>query len=108
MGTSADYPPFEYVDTAVSDEIIGFDIDLAKMVAKELGYEIEIEDMDLNGLIPALQAQSLDMVVAGMDGKNRERKKVIDFSTPYFTATNMVITIKDSNINNGKVLKAKK
>ena len=39
MGTSADYPPFEYVDTAVSDEIIGFDIDLAKMVAKELGYE---------------------------------------------------------------------
>ena len=39
MGTSADYPPFEYVDTAVSDEIIGFDIDLAKMVAKELGYD---------------------------------------------------------------------
>ena len=40
MGTSADYPPFEYVDTAVSDEIIGFDIDLAKMVAKELGYDV--------------------------------------------------------------------
>ena len=108
MGTSADYPPFEYVDTAVGDEIIGFDIDLAKMVAKELGYELEIKDMDFNGLIPALQAQSLDIVVAGMDGNNEERKEVIDFSTPYFTATNMVITMKDSNIKNAEDLKGKK
>jgi arginine/lysine/histidine transporter system substrate-binding protein len=107
MGTSADYPPFEYVDTAVSDEIIGFDIDLAKMVAKELGYELEIEDMDFNGLIPALQAESLDMVVAGMDGNNEDRKKVVDFSTAYFTATNLVITAKDSNINNAEDLKGK-
>ncbi len=108
MGTSADYPPFEYVDTAVSDEIIGFDIDLAKMVAKELGYTLEIEDMDFNGLIPALQAKSLDMVVAGMDGNNEERKKVIDFSTAYFTATNLVITMKDSNITSAEDLKGKK
>ena len=108
MGTSADYPPFEYVDTAVSDEIIGFDIDLAKMVAKELGYELEIEDMDFNGLIPALQAKSIDMVVAGMDGNNEERKKVIDFSAAYFTATNLVITMKDSNINSAEDLKGKK
>ncbi len=108
MGTSADYPPFEYVDTAVSDEIIGFDIDLAKMVAKELGYELEIEDMDFNGLIPALQAKSLDMVVAGMDGNNEERKKVIDFSAAYFTATNLVITMKDSNFTSAEDLKGKK
>ena len=108
MGTSADYPPFEFVDTAVSDEIVGFDIDLAKMVAKELGYTLEIEDMDFNGLIPALQAKSIDMVVAGMDGNNEERKKVIDFSTAYFTATNLVITMKDSNINSAEDLKGKK
>ncbi len=108
MGTSADYPPFEFVDTAVSDEIIGFDIDLAKMVAKELGYEIEIEDMDFNGLIPALQAKSLDMVVAGMDGNDEERKKVIDFSAAYFTATNLVITMTDSNITSAEDLKGKK
>lgn len=108
IGTSADYPPFEYVDTAVSDEIIGFDIDLATMIATELGYELKIEDMDFNGLIPALQAKSIDMVIAGMDGNNEDRKKVIDFSAAYFTATNLVITMKDSSINNAEDLKGKK
>lgn len=108
IGTSADYPPFEYVDTAVSDEIIGFDIDLATMIAKELGYELKIEDMDFNGLIPALQAKSIDMVIAGMDGNNEDRKKVIDFSSAYFTATNLVITMKDSNITSAEDLKGKK
>ncbi|WP_203246525.1 transporter substrate-binding domain-containing protein [Sporosarcina beigongshangi] len=108
IATSADYPPFEYVDTAVSDEIIGFDIDLATMIAKELGYELEIEDMDFNGLIPALQAKSIDFVIAGMDGNNEERKKVIDFSAPYFTATNLVITMKDSDITTADDLDGKK
>ncbi|WP_342504674.1 transporter substrate-binding domain-containing protein [Sporosarcina sp. FSL K6-2383] len=107
IATSADYPPFEYVDTAVSDEIIGFDIDLATMIAKELGYELEIEDMDFNGLIPALQAKSIDFVIAGMDGNNEERKKVIDFSEPYFTATNLVITMKDKNIASADDLNGK-
>lgn len=106
--TSADYPPFEYVDTAVSDEIIGFDIDLVNLLADELGYELEIEDADFNGLIPALQAKSLDLVVAGMDGNNEERKKVIDFSEPYYTATNLVITMKDRNIASAHDLDGKK
>jgi arginine/lysine/histidine transporter system substrate-binding protein len=106
--TTADYPPFEYVDTAVSDEIIGFDIDLINLLAKELGYEVKVEDMDFNGLIPALQANSLDIVIAAMDGSDEERKKVIDFSNPYFTATNLVITMKDSNITSADDLKGKK
>ena len=108
VGTSADYPPFEYVDTAISDEIIGFDIDLVKMIAEELGYELVIEDMDFNGLIPALQAKSLDMVVAGMDGNNEERKEVIDFSDAYFTATNLVITMKKEGIKSADDLDGKK
>ncbi|MCZ2258332.1 transporter substrate-binding domain-containing protein [Sporosarcina sp. G11-34] len=108
MATSADYPPFEYVDTAVSEEIIGFDIDLAKMIAEELGYDLVIEDMDFNGLIPALQAKSIDFVIAGMDGNDEERKKVIDFSAPYFTPTNLVITMKDLNIEKPEDLAGKK
>jgi polar amino acid transport system substrate-binding protein len=58
VATSSDYPPFEYVDTAVSDEIIGFDIDLVNLLAEELGYKLEIENVDFNGFIPALQAKS--------------------------------------------------
>lgn len=108
VGTSADYPPFEYVDTATSDEIIGFDIDLAKMIADELGYELDIQDMDFNGLIPALQAKSIDFVIAGMDGNDEKRKQVVDFTEPYFTATNYVIFKKDSGIESMEDLDGKK
>ncbi|MEK3937624.1 transporter substrate-binding domain-containing protein [Sporosarcina sp. FSL W7-1349] len=108
VATSADYPPFEYVDTAKSDEIIGFDIDLAKMLADELGYELDIQDMDFNGLIPALQAKSIDFVIAGMDGNDEKRQQVVDFTEPYFTATNLVIFKKDSGFKTAEDLKGKK
>ncbi|MFS0574607.1 transporter substrate-binding domain-containing protein [Sporosarcina sp. 179-K 3D1 HS] len=108
VGTSADYPPFEYVDTAKSDEIIGFDIDLAKMIADELGYELDIQDMDFNGLIPALQAKSVDFVIAGMDGDDEKRKQVVDFTEPYFIATNYVVFKKDSGFEKAEDLEGKK
>lgn len=55
MVTSADYPPYEFRNTASgSDEIIGFDVDIAKYITKELGYQLEVKDTDFNGLIPAL------------------------------------------------------
>jgi polar amino acid transport system substrate-binding protein len=57
MVTSADYPPYEFRDTASGkNEIIGFDIDIAKNIAQELGYQLEIKDADFNGIIPALQS----------------------------------------------------
>lgn len=42
MGTSADYPPYESVDAKNNGEIIGFDIDIAKYITSQLGYELEI------------------------------------------------------------------
>jgi polar amino acid transport system substrate-binding protein len=108
MGTSADYPPFEYIDTAKSDEIIGFDVDLAKAIAKELGYEVEVQDIDFNGLIPAIQANKVDFVLAGMT-PTEERKKSVDFSDVYYEAKHMIVTPKDSGIQaledlNGKTV----
>ena len=97
MGTSADYPPFEYVETATSDEIIGFDIDLANLIAGELGYEVEVKDMDFNGLIGAIQADRVDFVMAGMTPTD-ERKQNVDFSDVYYTAKHMIVSAKDSNI----------
>jgi arginine/lysine/histidine transporter system substrate-binding protein len=83
VGTSADYPPFEFVDTAKSDEIIGFDIELIKIVADKLGYEVQVKNMDFNSLIPALQANQFDVVISGMT-PTEERDKVVDFSIPYY------------------------
>lgn len=86
MVTSADYPPYEFRDTATGkNEIIGFDVDIAKRITQELGYDLEIRDSDFNGLIPALQAGRADFVMAGMT-PTPERKKNVDFSDIYYEA----------------------
>ncbi|QKS72937.1 transporter substrate-binding domain-containing protein [Paenalkalicoccus suaedae] len=106
MGTSADYPPFEYVDTENSDEIIGFDVDLAKAITEELGYELEIVDMDFNGLIPALQSGRIDFVQAGMR-PTEERRENADFSDIYFFGGHMIVTAADSDIQTIEDLEGK-
>ncbi|EIT87305.1 polar amino acid ABC transporter inner membrane subunit [Fictibacillus macauensis ZFHKF-1] len=91
MGTSADYAPYEFVDTKKSSDVIGFDVDIARKIADRLGYNLEIKDMDFNGLIPALDANRVDFVMAGMT-PNAERKKKIDFSSVYYKASQMIVT----------------
>lgn len=95
MGTSADYKPFEYIDTAVSEDIIGFDVDMARYIANELGYELEIQDMDFNSLITAVKTDKVDIVVAGMT-PTEERKESVDFSDVYYSAKNVILTTNDN------------
>ncbi len=98
MGTSADYPPYEYRDTASgSNEIIGFDVDIANYITKQLNYTLEISDMDFNGLLPALQAKRVDFVMAGMT-PTEERKQSVEFTDVYFEAKNTIIALKGSNL----------
>ncbi|PFA63927.1 ABC transporter substrate-binding protein [Bacillus sp. AFS015802] len=106
MGTSADYKPFEYVDTANSDKIIGYDIDLANMLADEMGYEIEIKDMEFSGLISALKTGQVDFVLSAMT-PTPERQKNVDFSDVYYTAKDMIISTKKSGIQSEKDLDGK-
>ncbi len=106
MGTSADYKPFEYVDTANSDEIIGYDIDLANMLADEMGYEIEIKDMEFSGLISALKTGQVDFVLSAMT-PTPERQKNVDFSDVYYTAKDMIISSKKTGIQSEKDLEGK-
>lgn len=108
MATSPDYPPYEFKDTAVSgNEIIGFDIDIAKYITKELGYELKVVGMDFNGLIPALQAGRADFVMAGMT-PTPERKKNVDFSILYYEAKNTIVANKGSNLTKPEDLAGKK
>ena len=106
MATSADYPPFEYVETGKSDEIIGFDVDLAKAIAKNLGYEVKVKDMDFSGLVQSLKSGQADIVLAGMT-PTEKRKKNVDFSDIYYTAQHLVISKKDSGIETIEDLKGK-
>ncbi|WP_043932848.1 transporter substrate-binding domain-containing protein [Bacillus sp. EB01] len=105
MATSADYPPFEYIDTKKSDEIIGFDVDLAKALGEKLGYEIEVKDMDFNSLVQALKSGQADLVLAGMT-PTEKRKKNVDFSDIYYTASHLIVT-KDSSITKLEDLEGK-
>ena len=104
IATSADFAPFESRDP--SGKVIGFDIDLAKTIADELGYKLEIKDMKFDGLVGALQAKRVDMVLAGMSATEK-RKKNVDFSTAYNHSGEMFITLKDSSIKTVDDLKGK-
>jgi arginine/lysine/histidine transporter system substrate-binding protein len=104
MGTSADFAPFE--SRNASGDVEGFDIDLAKYIADELGYELKIEDMKFDGLIGALQAKRVDLVLSGMSATEK-RAQNVDFSTQYHHSGEMFITLKDSNIATLEDLKGK-
>ncbi|WML36714.1 ABC transporter substrate-binding protein [Clostridium sp. OS1-26] len=91
LGTSADYPPYEFHKAANGkDEIVGFDVEVAKQIAKDMGVQLEIKDMKFDGLLAALDQGNVDIVVAGMT-PTEERKKNVDFSKVYYTAVQTVI-----------------
>jgi len=91
MGTSPDYPPYESVDAKNSGEIVGLDIDIARHIAEQLGYKLEIAAMDFNGLIAALQTERVDFVMSAMS-VTEDRKKSVDFSQGYYTARNTIVS----------------
>lgn len=108
MGTSPDYPPYEFYDTASGkQEVVGFDIDIANRIATELGFELKVEGMDFNGLLPAMQSGRLDFVMAGMT-PTEERKKNADFSVIYFTARNTILSKKGNSFSTLNDLNGKK
>ena len=91
IGTSADYPPYEFHKSIDGkDTIVGFDIEIAKEIAKDLGVELEIKDMKFDGLLAALQTGNIDFVAAGMN-PTEDRKKNVDFSKIYYTAVQCVV-----------------
>ncbi len=91
MGTSADYPPYEfhYLKDG-KDSIVGFDVAIAQEIARDLGVKLEIKDMQFDGLLAALQAGTIDIVIAGMT-PTEERKQSVDFSTTYYYAIHGVM-----------------
>jgi His/Glu/Gln/Arg/opine family amino acid ABC transporter permease subunit len=108
MMTSPDYPPYEYYDTTKGErKIVGFDIDIANTIAKELGFKLKVMESDFNGLIPALQAKRADFVMAGMV-PTPERRQNVDFSIIYYQAKDTIVTLKGSNLKKPQDLSGKK
>ena len=98
FGTNAEFPPFEFVATnGVIDQYDGIDMAIAKQIAEENGMTAAIENMEFDSLLVALQNGQIDAAIAGMT-VTEERKEAVDFSTPYYTATQVMIVKEDSDI----------
>lgn len=98
FGTNAEFPPFEYVTAnGVIGEFDGIDMAIAKQIAEDNGMTAAIENMEFDSLLVALQNGQIDAVIAGMTVTD-ERKEAVDFSAPYYTATQVMIVKEDSDI----------
>ena len=105
VGLNAVFAPFEYVENG---EIKGFDIDLINEIGKNLGYKIEIIDQSFDGLIPALKAGKIDLIISGMSA-TEERKKSVDFTDEYFKSTQVYLRKKgNTSVNSKESLVGKK
>ena len=94
MATNAEFPPYEYID---GDKYYGIDVEVAKIIADKLGYDLIIENVAFDSIIPGVQAGKYDMGMAGMT-VNEERQKQVEFSDSYATGVQVVIVSEDSKI----------
>ena len=95
MGTNATFPPYEFTDE--NGEVAGIDAEIAAAVAEKLGMELDITDMAFESLIPALQAGTIDIVLAGMT-VDPERAEQVNFTDSYATGVQVVIIPESSDI----------
>lgn len=94
VGTESNFPPFACKD---GGELVGFDIDVVKEVAKRLGKTIEFKDMNFEALLPQVQLGAIEVIAAGMT-PTPEREKIVSFTEPYIIGDPLVIvTLADSD-----------
>lgn len=88
VGLDAGYMPFEMTDK--KGEIVGFDVDVAKEMAKSMGVKLTIVNTDYDGIIPALMADKFDIIISGMT-VNQERNLQINFADPYIVVGQAIL-----------------
>ncbi len=91
FGVSATYPPFESMDA--NNQIVGFDIDLANALCKQIQAECTFTNHAFDSLIPALKFKKYDAVISGMD-ITPERSKQVAFTDAYYANSALVIAKK--------------
>ncbi|MBP6062573.1 MAG: amino acid ABC transporter substrate-binding protein [Fusobacteriaceae bacterium] len=104
VGLDDTFAPMGFRDE--KGEIIGFDIDLAKEVGKRMGVKVKFLPCDWDGIILSLNSKKIDVVWNGMT-ITEKRKEQINFSKPYFTGEQVIITRGESEIKTPSDLKGK-
>ena len=94
---SPDNPPFEGFDS-VKQEIVGFDVDLTHLIAKELGAKLEIVPQDFSTLIPSIQTGKADFAISQFS-ITPERAQAVDFSVPYLKTAGALVVGASSSVH---------
>ncbi len=113
VGMEANYPPYNWTQTNNENGAVpidgsktyanGYDVQIAKLIAKKLHKRVVVEKIEWDGLLPALTSGKIDLIIAGMS-PTAERRKAINFTKPYRKGTFVVITQKDSKYAKAKSL----
>lgn len=113
VGMECGYEPFNWMQTDDSNGAVkvanadgyanGYDVQVAKKIADKLGVKLEVYQYKWDALIPAVEAGTLDCIIAGMSPTD-ERKETVDFSANYYISNLVIITQKNSAIAGAKSL----
>ncbi|TVT32648.1 transporter substrate-binding domain-containing protein [Marinobacter vinifirmus] len=104
--TDPSFVPFEMMDQETG-EMIGFDMEIIAEVAERAGFDYDLNTMDFNGIIPALQTGNVDIAIAGITITD-ERKQIVDFSDPYYDSGLRILVRKDDGTQEMSDLEGKK
>jgi glutamine transport system substrate-binding protein len=104
--TDPSFVPFEMMDQETG-EMVGFDMDILSEVAKRAGFDYDLNTMDFNGIIPALQTGNADVAIAGIT-ITEEREKIVDFTDPYYDSGLRILVPSGSSAADIDDLKGKK
>jgi len=106
VGLTAMYPPFEYREKG---RLVGYDVDLIKAIAKEMGWELAFKDMPFDELISALNNKEVDLVISAFN-LTPQRQKTLSISHVYYSQNQLVwlylkshLFAKDKDLNGRKV-----
>lgn len=103
VATNPEFPPFEYVEDG---QAVGFEMDMAAEIAKDLGMDLQIESMAFDSVITAVMTGKATIAFSGITITD-ERRMNVDFSEPYFTATQACIVKVGGPVTDAESLKGK-
>ncbi len=107
VGTNAEFAPFEYISEEDGETIVGFDIDLINAIAADQGFTVELQNLEFDGLVMAVQNGTLDAAIAGMT-VNESRLEQVDFTETYYDGgLNIAVPADNTDINSEEDLAGK-
>ena len=111
VGMECNYPPFNWMTNEETENSVpisgtnafcdGYDVKFARIIANELGVELEIKALDFDSLIESLKVNDIDVIIAGMS-PTAERKQTINFTDIYYKSEQVLVVHKNGQYTNSK------